>query len=839
MDGSPSDSGSDSDDSDFDPSMDIVESEDESDDQVDSDTALRKNLKEGSLVDKVKAVLFVMDGMGINLPIFLDALSWGDTKCTLDPKIRFHRTSLLNSIELPLILSRWLRPPRPPKSKKARPKGAKNVMQDFAVQCTADILEKELESLATVFSSPAGQDITEKELTGTSMPGMASEVKTIAPRLWLFLMRLARSAEQQRRTPSKDPQKVRPYALILTIIAIFSYTRSHHRGRLQKLFAIYFKFKGLTAKGFDTLHAIGLTMSSRWTSGAVDRISAAAMNDMRQMMEKFPWLMSYDNALISFRTFSPRVDKNTLLGSGTAGTVYIKRGATALPPTANRALQELRAKGMQNPLTAFDIFEISEISAERRHTHTVHIVLRFLFDSPDFDFETYSGREHLLLQKPPAVRELPCGPDHITLQYLLGTLDIPEASYEDNARLILKWLQQLRFNTPELQKIVGLERLMAWVGDQLTVDRLRNLFRFRAEDDNSFERLDWLLPPPGWLHIEMAFANSIHKQHLGTSKGRGLSSAFDILRRKGLQSSKTQGPFWHDLDEALHFIAEAQIRALWLHVGDVTNLAELRAKSPQELAQIAQQIVREHASSAALMGLQGRNSDELKSQSVMFLRDVLPYIMLRAAVKHGDVGLMEDMIPQMLFRFIGGNNNKYVTEMLELLQGLHREWPPEVADFVRDNCWVINNAGRRAGFMPVDEAQEMNIKDIKVTHRSEGPNIDWKYLKKLHPAIHVIRSVSAHMESEFKTRVRGWIHTKPKKEHDLGDIQKWYGASNLPATVRGRKIQSTSDADRPKDINTKGFIDMQTGKVLENWAEGRTIERSTVQDWNSVDTESD
>ncbi|KAJ7240932.1 hypothetical protein C8J57DRAFT_1527264 [Mycena rebaudengoi] len=219
LDGSHLDSGSDSDDSDFDPSMDIVEFEDESDDGVDSDSeqaasapaiqlqqtaALRKNLEEGSLVDKVKVVLFVMDGIGINLPIFLDALSWGDTNCTLDPKIRFHRTSLLNSIELPLILSRWLRPPRPPKSKKVRPKGAKNVLQDFAVQCTADILEKELESLAMVFSSPAGQDIMEKELTGTSMPGMVCEVKAIAPRLWLFLMRLARSAEQQRRTPSKD-----------------------------------------------------------------------------------------------------------------------------------------------------------------------------------------------------------------------------------------------------------------------------------------------------------------------------------------------------------------------------------------------------------------------------------------------------------------------------------------------------------------------------------------------------------------------------------------------------------------------------------------------------------
>jgi hypothetical protein len=265
------------------------------------------------------------------------------------------------------------------------------------------------------------------------------------------------------------------------------------------------------------------------------------------------------------------------------------------------------------------------------------------------------------------------------LQYLLGSVDIPEAAYEDNARLIIEWLRQLKLDDPELQKKIGLERIMAWVGDQLTVDRLRNLFRFRAEDDNSFDRLDWLIVSAGWLHISMAFANSIHKQHLGTSKGRGLSAVFDTLGRKGLQSSKTQGPFFHDLDETLHIIAEAQVRELWLQVGGVKDLAELRQKGPEDLLKLAEKIVSNHASSAALVMRRARNQkDELKEQSIMFLRDVLPYIMLRSAIERGDVGLMEDMIPQMLFGFIGRRNSKYAIEMLELLQALNRDWPPEI-----------------------------------------------------------------------------------------------------------------------------------------------------------------
>ena len=58
---------------------------------------LRDCLKGKSLVGPIKHVLVVMDGMGINLPIFLDALSWGDPECILDAKIRYAKSALMNS----------------------------------------------------------------------------------------------------------------------------------------------------------------------------------------------------------------------------------------------------------------------------------------------------------------------------------------------------------------------------------------------------------------------------------------------------------------------------------------------------------------------------------------------------------------------------------------------------------------------------------------------------------------------------------------------------------------------------------------------------------------------
>lgn len=35
-------------------------------------------------------------------------------------------------------------------------------------------------------------------------------------------------------------------------------------------------------------------------------------------------------------------------------------------------------------------------------------------------------------------------------------------------------------------------------------------------------------------------------------------------------------------------------------------------------------------------------------------------------------------------------------------------------DLVRNHCWLVNHAGKRDSFVPTDQAQEQNIRDIKV-----------------------------------------------------------------------------------------------------------------------------
>ena len=164
-------------------------------------------------------------------------------------------------------------------------------------------------------------------------------------------------------------------------------------------------------------------MSHKWACNAVGRISLSCSKEMHSLMETFPWLLTYDNINIPFRVFSQRLDNQTEFGNATAATVYIKRSATPLSQAANRDLQETRAEGLKNPLTSFDIMSLTFASYPHIDQQAKYETLRILLDSSDFDMQTYKCRDSPLLRPPPPLHQLPSGKAHVTLQFLLGTVN--------------------------------------------------------------------------------------------------------------------------------------------------------------------------------------------------------------------------------------------------------------------------------------------------------------------------------------------------------------------------------------------------------------------------------
>lgn len=239
---------------------------------------------------------------------------------------------------------------------------------------------------------------------------------------------------------------------------------------------------------------------------------------------------------------------------------------------------------------------------------------------------------------------------------------------------------QLGLDTAEAMQHLPFERLIVWIGDQLTTERVRGLQRLHRHDYNMWERFEHILALFGWLHAQMAEEQSIHAQYYLTSAGMGLKQAFDLLDRKGLHSPSVAGTFHQKLEEALKHVAEAHFRDLWRIVGGVEDLGDLRTKTPEELKQIANKILDEYASTSAVQAQTtlGDKKDPVFLNSILFCRDILNYLDLDDAMHTGDVGRIRDLLPRLLFRYHGGSNPNYTREILELLQGLNREWPEDL-----------------------------------------------------------------------------------------------------------------------------------------------------------------
>ena len=173
-----------------------------------SNTSDHTTGESSDVAERVRKVLDFMSTVNFDLTGFLDALSWGDSSCFNDPKIRYARSNLLKSERLPIILHHWWKPLRTPGSHNKRPDGATETMRNFAITCVEEIYVKELSNLSESFSSPAGDDITEDDLKSTQFGDAIRNAQENAPHLWSVLYGLSTTKKQITRNTHKKPGKV-------------------------------------------------------------------------------------------------------------------------------------------------------------------------------------------------------------------------------------------------------------------------------------------------------------------------------------------------------------------------------------------------------------------------------------------------------------------------------------------------------------------------------------------------------------------------------------------------------------------------------------------------------
>lgn len=168
---------------------------------------LKAELGGRDLATKVESVFKLMEAVGLNLPLFLDAVCWGDQSCVQSRVIQWQRTSLMVSEELPGILARCHQPPRA-HSKGVDTIGAKKPLEAFAISCVTNIIDFELIAVAQLFKSPPAQ-MNPTSLISKSFSAVISELQspTGCPTFWK-LLRGASVSKRQTRNTRKNPDLV-------------------------------------------------------------------------------------------------------------------------------------------------------------------------------------------------------------------------------------------------------------------------------------------------------------------------------------------------------------------------------------------------------------------------------------------------------------------------------------------------------------------------------------------------------------------------------------------------------------------------------------------------------
>jgi hypothetical protein len=221
------------------------------------------------------------------------------------------------------------------------------------------------------------------------------------------------------------------------MISMAAYTRSQQNCLLQKLNGLYFRSCGLSAKGFDTLHAFGITILQKMMHRSVDEIASSAHCSLVADLARYPWFGCHNNINISFRVYEKQLNNQHHFNSGTAATVIIIKDPTCKSPDAFIAKETL-ISGSKTSISWLDILDLDTAACPRLLKLATHHVLWILTEVEPFDFGTYFYKDDPLFDRPASLNQLLTGREHATCQYMLNTVHIEEASYEGNGKVLLR-----------------------------------------------------------------------------------------------------------------------------------------------------------------------------------------------------------------------------------------------------------------------------------------------------------------------------------------------------------------------------------------------------------------
>ena len=484
------------------------------------------------------------------------------------------------------------------------------------------------------------------------------------------------------------------------------FQRSHSSLGFPGQFGLFLWATGCARQTIEALHRCGLSVS--YTS-VLNTIESLANHCIQMAVDvgSGTHVFCYDNVNISTSIF---VEQRGALGpakvtSGTFGIVYKVRNGKPENMMLAPIMERLKkSKGLDFNHDVRPTRRQLEFIQYQLSIVIIHVLAKY-----SEHFKSYA--KHPSLQHK-ARRAMPEG--YITDQYPIRATTIEEATVRGNLLFHEDvYLTQLKRDPDDLSKYA-----IPTFNDQLTNSRIRSGQILRARDLNPWTRREVFQLGFGLFHLCLNLVWLLLHVHRGTLEQTGsLVYFFALLEKTRLGG---EHPDYHSLLSSLTQIRDGLLLNAWrTECGNLKQYSESKP-SPEVLLSVAQGILLKYATASPKSDTRETDSSEEEGDSDtdtdsdahtqyddvpnkehiqvltsdddvahhnlrLLTRDLLYLGELIQAISDGDIGRIEDILPQLAMMFRGAGGNNYCTEILHFIFNLKHVWTPEFA-FVVPQC---------------------------------------------------------------------------------------------------------------------------------------------------------
>ncbi|KAF9537103.1 hypothetical protein CPC08DRAFT_552875 [Agrocybe pediades] len=587
------------------------------------------------------------------------------------------------------------------------------------------------------------------------------------------------------------------------------YLRSLASCKVQLILGTTAWASGASRRTLDILHQSASSVSYSSIGHVVEALANSSIEAARKLVKSSPHCFAYDNINLSHSIFIEQTpNAPSKVQSGTLPVIY--------ELSANVNPDDMKLEPILARFRAAPPLELSALRPSRKAAR--YFLKQSMINIIDPLLKFIKGFHYLegdSLLKHPERRPLPNG--HKTKFYCLRVSTHEEASIHGNILLhdnVYRDQLQVDVEGPVLNSTA-----IPTINDQLTNARIRGAQAVRMKDVSPYEQRIIFQIGFGLFHLIMNLLWGILSVHRGTLHDLGsLSYFFAILEKTRLGEKK---PDYHTLLAALTQIVHGLLLNAWRIECGFPSLAEYAASKPSASAVLekawtiikkyatptckqdpAEPLAKEPKPKPRRSGAGARRAaagnadsgDQVFSNTVLLIRDMLYVLELVNASSSGDFGRVEDILPDIACIFHGTGSTNYSNEVLHFLYNIKHVWTPEYANIMRDNM-LVNPSGREGHAMPMDLNIEHLIGELKKQYSSKGIYGSWDYLGNISACIDSLQKMKKQVSTSLKAAYQGTRHS----DVDVSDLV-WRVARNAQDRQLLEQIPVRDGVPRPTTV---------------------------------------